>query len=196
MAIVIPEDYGLATFKWSSAASGRIYNTTVGFAAPDLLTAATGLGNVVTGLQGAGEIFNAAQMLLGYSFVGADATYVNELGPQMLSAAANVSGTKSGEPVPPNCAFLATKRTARGGRRGRGRFFLPPVWVPEHEINAAGVISSGQVTIVQLLLEGLIAEMSAQDIPAVLLHSDGGTPDEITGVTVQSRLATQRRRLR
>lgn len=107
------------------------------------------------------------------------------------------AGTATGfEVLPQNCALLVHKRTALGGRRGRGRFYLPPFCENEGDVSAAGVIGSGGVTAIQTK----ISLAWRLDRGAVLLHGDSPSPlvpTPITnGFTLDSRIASQRRRLR
>lgn len=99
--------------------------------------------------------------------------------------------------LPPNCALLVRKITASGGRRGRGRFYLPGVI--EAYADGAGLIDSGTIAILQTnagtMLSNLLLDADIAQV--VLLHSTAPfTPTVITNFVVQNRLATQRRRLR
>lgn len=132
---------------------------------------------------------------------------------------ANV-GTNSGmSPPPQNVSILLTKQSAIGGRRGRGRMFLPSGFITASAISEIGIILSGTVTSLQTQATGLLTALETgpyQD-GMVLLHSEatvwqliGGQPrrvvDEsapappdptpVTALTVSQLVATQRRRLR
>lgn len=117
-------------------------------------------------------------------------------GPITGSKLRNVTGTKSALTVPINSALLLQKTTARGGRMGRGRCFLPPIWTAEGNIDQSGVVTSFDLSGIQTLWDSALTALLASDCPPVLLHSDGSTPDPITSWTVNQTLATQRRRMR
>jgi hypothetical protein len=106
--------------------------------------------------------------------------------------------------LPPNCALLVHKTSARGGRRGRGRMYLP--WfVDETECDEAGVILPASVTQYQTSMNTFRGALSTGGNPMVLLHqpSEPGTvhpttpgpPNVVTGLVVDRIIATQRRRL-
>jgi hypothetical protein len=99
---------------------------------------------------------------------------------------------------PPNVAVLVHKRTPRGGRRGRGRFFIP--WfVGETDIDEAGVITPAQVNALSIACEVFRAALASNAVPMVILHEDGktapGAPDLVSSLYVDRLVATQRRRL-
>ena len=103
-------------------------------------------------------------------------------------------GTASGESSAPNTAALIKKHTALGGRKHAGRMFQPGI--PEVEISAAGLLDGGVATSMQSDWQAFLTGMDAADVPLALLHSDATAPDLILGLTVDSLVATQRRRLR
>lgn len=100
--------------------------------------------------------------------------------------------------LPPNCAVLVHKRTARGGRRGRGRLFIP--WcVNETDVDEAGIILAAKVTSLQTAMAAFLTALSTNTVPMVVLHNAGltapGPPDLVTSMTVDRLISTQRRRL-
>lgn len=113
----------------------------------------------------------------------------------LSTAVAGGSGTTS---VPPNCAVLVHKRTARGGRRGRGRLFIP--WcVGEGSVDEAGIIASAAQTSIQNAMNTWLNNMTTNNVPMVLLHDPGitvpGAPNLVTALSVDKLISTQRRRL-
>lgn len=99
---------------------------------------------------------------------------------------------------PPNCAVLVHKRTARGGRRGRGRLFIP--WfVDETVVDETGTIQATWLGNLQTAMDAFLTGLSAAGLPMQILHGEGisqeGTPNEVTSLTVDPIIATQRRRL-
>lgn len=116
-----------------------------------------------------------------------------------LSAEIGVSrpGTSSAQTVPPNVAALLQKSTSLGGRRGRGRSFLPGI--PEGQVQASGVLDGGFKDDLDDSLAVLLGDLLLGDIPMVLLHDDSTgllAPNQVTAMVCSSTVATQRRRLR
>lgn len=113
-------------------------------------------------------------------------------------------GAQPGGVLPQNCAVLIHKRTARSGRRGRGRMYVPGI--PEGDVSQVGGITTlaGWQTALTAFYNRIVA---APDVLGpVLLHSTSPTvplltdpllvPDGITAFQVDGVIATQRRRLR
>lgn len=101
--------------------------------------------------------------------------------------------------LPQNCAFLVKKRTAFGGRQNRGRMYIPGC--PQESVDASGVLTAGKVASIAGKLNTWLDAINghAHVDTAVVLHGPGTfspTPTPITSLTVDARIATQRRRLR
>lgn len=103
-------------------------------------------------------------------------------------------GLNSSSTLPSNCAYLYRKRTALGGRKNRGRMFLPGVG--EADVNSLGVISTGVVGALQALADDLLTDLDAAGYPMHILHNDSTPPTQVTALLLDSVIATQRRRLR
>lgn len=98
----------------------------------------------------------------------------------------------------PNNAVLVHKRTNRGGRRGRGRMFLP--WmVSEGSILSTGTLSSAYVADMQTAMNFFLTQLAQVGLPMVLLHDPGKSPElepnVITTLQVDSVISTQRKRV-
>lgn len=107
------------------------------------------------------------------------------------------TGVAAAGALPPNCAVLVRKLTAAGGRRGRGRLYMPGL--PDSLCNAIGTITAGTVTSLQGDFDSvqtqLLAISGVEDL--VLFHDTAPfDPTPITEFVVQTKIATQRRRLR
>lgn len=107
-------------------------------------------------------------------------------------------GTRAGTSPSPNVAILCSKLTSRGGRRGRGRTYLP--WaVSTTDIQESGALISAWVTTVNTALASWKSGLAAASIPMVLLHSEGespaGAPNEVTSMVCSPLVGTQRRRM-
>jgi hypothetical protein len=105
---------------------------------------------------------------------------------------------------PPNVALLVHKRTARGGRRGRGRMYIP--WtLSTTSTGEGGVIAPASLTPMQTACNVWLSSISSGAGPVVLLHrpstpgtarpSTPGSPNVVTSMVVDPLCATQRRRL-
>lgn len=100
--------------------------------------------------------------------------------------------------TPPNVAILIHKSTSRGGRRGRGRMYVP--WcVQGTNIDEAGQIAAGVITSTNAAFLAWRLALIANNCPLVLLHGPGKTPvvapDPVSTLLVDRLIATQRRRL-
>lgn len=121
---------------------------------------------------------------------------------------ANNAGASSGTAGPPSVAFLIRKNTAFGGKKGAGRMYLPGV--KETDVDETGAVVAGKVTLLQTAFNGFLNDLAAANAHMHLLHSYGSytsskgvvtvvpsrTPDQVTSLAVDNRVATQRRRLR
>lgn len=198
MGVFIGNGYGQATLVFSSP----------GLLAPLVVT--HGLKDVPgTGLAAAASAAWAAALVAGgrilapgsyansYTFERVDVTIGTPTGPVLGTTSVAVTGTAAFNPAPANCAILVRKTTARGGRRGRGRNFWPPMFVDEGNVGPSGTIAAAQVTALGILLASTIIALNATNYPAFLLHDVSEiAPDAVTSWPLQTRLATQRTRLR
>lgn len=117
----------------------------------------------------------------------------NDIGPAYaggLPAQGAVTGTGS----PPNVAFLVEKNTAAGGRANRGRMFLPGV--TESYVTDSGALIPAAVADWQVALDAWLEDLDTNGSPMVLLHSASSDPTTVASLTIDGRVATQRRRLR
>lgn len=141
-------------------------------------------------------LFGANRFIGYYTYRGINATYMTETGPLPIEVNSNVTGTKPGNALPSNCAILVRKRTGAGGKQNRGRFFLPPAWIGEDAVDPDGTIVGSTADLVDHL-DQLLSDMTDVGLPARLLHTDSEmTPTPITSLQLQTKIATQRRRLR
>lgn len=110
------------------------------------------------------------------------------------TAAGSFPGQLNIASPPPNVAVLVHKNTTLGGRKGRGRMFIP-WYVDKGSIDEAGGIDGTQRTNINNSLDNMLTALDAADYPMRLLHNDSTVPSAVTGLTVDSRVATQRNRL-
>jgi hypothetical protein len=123
-----------------------------------------------------------------------------------ISENAPAPGTRGGASLPPNCAVLMQKRTGVGGRRNRGRCYLPHC-VGETDVNEGGVIAAAVLATLQNRADVWLDRLNNGGVPgtptpAFLLHGvdpvtgDPFIPTPVTSHPVSGTIATQRRRLR
>ena len=106
-------------------------------------------------------------------------------------------GSTTSPVVSPNVAALIKKNTAAGGRTGRGRMYMPGI--PEGQVNSDGVMVSAFREAITNELGTFRLGLETAGIPMALLHGAGSpvsTPIAITGLVCDTKVATQRRRLR
>jgi hypothetical protein len=119
-----------------------------------------------------------------------------------------VRGTSTTEKLPQNCAALIRKNTGLGGRPNRGRCYLPGV-LSEGGVNQVGAVETATVTDFQTraddwleaLALGATGSSPLVPTPMVILHGPSsagpaGPPTPVISLTMGTRIATQRRRLR
>jgi len=111
-----------------------------------------------------------------------------------VSTGIAASGTVGGGMAPPNTAYLLRKVTALGGRKHRGRSYVPGV--PRSYIDGAGGLTTATTAAVQGGADDFLAFLGAADVSMQLLHTGTETPDEVTAWQADHLVATQRRRLR
>lgn len=117
----------------------------------------------------------------------------NATGPIQFSPA-GVAGGASAVGIAPNVSALVRKVTAAGGRKNRGRLFLPGML--ESNVDPAGTLSPTFQETLQDAWADFAGQLVLDDMGPVVLHSDATAPTPVTSFGVDSKVATQRRRLR
>jgi len=120
----------------------------------------------------------------------------NETGAQYEHIETTV-GTAGGEVAPANTAILVTKNTIVGGRKGKGRMYIP--CPSESDVSPGGELGSAFVTALSADLETMRDNAFSEELPFRLLHGEYDpqpAPYHIESFTVSSTVATQRRRQR
>ncbi len=116
------------------------------------------------------------------------------------SSITGIVGTGTGTLVPQNTAYIIRKTTASGGRRNRGRMYVPGVL--EGVVSEAGVLAGATITALNasaatLKPGGAVHTAFGFLGDPVILHDSGSqTPTPITDLGAQLLVGTQRRRLR
>lgn len=189
----IPVGYGILTLKYTLSGRSLPYAFTFGFK-DDGTSSAAGIASTMGGdwlsANPASGVFN------NYVFNGAH-VLVNRSGSLISGDYVTTStGTVAGSPSSPAVAMLVKKTTGFAGRKFRGRFYLPPAFLGEANVDAAGNIDSATVTGRQTCMNTFFASCHTHAFDLYLLHRDGSGATALTGLTVESLVATQRRRQR
>lgn len=92
----------------------------------------------------------------------------NDTGSSGEHAGAAVNGASGTNAAPPNVAYLVTKVTLLGGRRGRGRMFFPGV--EETGVNDGGLNDQAVIDAWTIALDDMLGLLAVSDIPMYLLH--------------------------
>lgn len=117
----------------------------------------------------------------------------NDVGPIGIDTTVQGGGILTAQSAP-QVAFLIRKVTGLGGRRNRGRMYLPAV--AEADVTQAGLISSGVVTALNADFAAYWTAADVGDLTPAILHSNAQVPTPITAFVCDATAATQRRRLR
>jgi|tagenome__1003787_1003787.scaffolds.fasta_scaffold20480459_2 hypothetical protein len=91
-------------------------------------------------------------------------------------------------------SFLVHKYTGLGGRKNRGRIFLPGL--SDQDRDPYGVLIGSKVTELQNNLTDFYGLLQSSNLQPRLLHSDATPPTNILQFQLDGKIATQRRRLR
>lgn len=117
--------------------------------------------------------------------------------PLVFTHGAWEGGSGSFETLPPNVATIIEKRTALGGRKGRGRMFIPSPG--EAGVDNKGHFSSSQLAFLQTQCNEFLAGVNGISgvTEMVLLHTDPSlAPTTITSLVPKTLIGQQVRRLR
>lgn len=161
-------------------------------------TSATELAdNIYASYVGSGRPITAANVCDAYTFRGVVVRKQGDVGVEVGEHMESVVGTASASVLPPNCTTLWNKSTATGGRRGRGRAFIPIYAPGESTVDSLGVIPGVTVTATQALYDAFLIAAAGQGLFPQLFHQTAPfTPSPVLSFQMQSQIATQRRRMR
>ncbi len=110
-----------------------------------------------------------------------------------------VFGARVMASVTPNVALLVKKKTSLGGRKHRGRWYIP--WaVNESDADENGFILAADVQIAQTQMNNTLANLSGSGVALHILHnfvagSPTPAPTQVNQLLVDPLVGTQRRRL-
>lgn len=201
MGVVIP--VGLAQANIVMSLNGKVapMAMTLGVLPQVPMTASLVANRVHLSLISTGSLFaplEVAAMSNQWSYDGVNVTLMTGTGPILGSATANVNGTATQAGLVVNGALLVRKTTAQGGRKNRGRLFMPPAYVHEINVDANGNIAPPIPGDMQNRFQFFFDALETNELEPMLLHSLAAAlpPTAITSFVVEDRIATQRRRLR
>lgn len=192
--MLIPGGYGQVNLKFSGASVPFGAQMTWGFQdtlSDDAAAEATIIAN----------IWNAALLDNLQTTTIALTSVLVKHGPNSTGDSAEVGvsipGLEVGVGTSPAVALLIKKNTATGGRQGRGRMYMPGL--PEIHVETSGAYDASQLAVAQTRFTDFLGDLDAAGLPMVLLHAGPGSEPEpytVLGLSVDSRVATQRRRNR
>jgi len=189
--MIIPTGYGQLNFYFTGVAAPRGAQVTIGFenVGDESAEAAATLfgGNWETLIL----VHQSSQITLDHvkCKLGPNAT-----GSEGLFTSGEVGGDTGEHSMPAQAAMLVTKQTGLGGRKGRGRLFIPGFG--EANTDGGGTWNAALLAALQPDLNDWVDAASTGNCPLVLLHNDSTTPTLINSLTAQPLMATQRRRIR
>lgn len=205
MELNLPTGYYLAQlfFTGNAAPTGAA----ITFAGRDVggSTSAAGIAGIIATTWGT-NLDNETNSLLTLGTVRVKKGPMED-GPFGVVNTAN-TGNKAASAASPNVAYLVRKNTALGGKKGSGRLYMPGV--AEADVNENGDLVAARLTALQSAWQNFHAALQTATVPMYLAHSHGTyvntkgqtitvpaiTPSEVTSLSLDNRVATQRRRLR
>lgn len=117
--------------------------------------------------------------------------------PLVVIASGTDTGTNTADFLPQNIALLIQKRSILGGRRNRGRMFMPVL--TEDGVNEVGQLTPTQQASYQGIAADWLEAYNGEDGlgEMVILHTAAPSdPTPVAALVVSGTAATQRRRLR
>lgn len=143
----------------------------------------------------------AELLLTGDTMTKLTAYVANDGPPLIYEADINVAGDWTGNPLPSNCAVVVTKLSGLGGRWNKGRCFWPSI--NEQNVDANGVIVGSLRDAYTQRFNAFLDLVTDTNEPLHLDHlcifhdeSLGILPTPITEFRAESKIGTQRRRMR
>lgn len=206
MPIIIPEGYGELVARFSVLGRTNPVSMTMGVQITEPDDPQTVVDDFYDDLVGTTDLpglANAAEMYSQWSFLGVEGKFTID---GVLTGISSTDGTIAGTLATANImivssAVLVQKRTTRIGRRFRGRWYVPPVRVAEASVDYMGNIAPADfATISAPIFVTTSSMLAATTYKPCLLHDTGEStpppPTIISSFGVQTKMATQRRRLR
>lgn len=202
MSVVIPVGEAQASFVFNCSGIVKDMTWTLGVKSTGAIITPSAIAEAVydaitDNTDPRGALYKGDTIQSGWTFQGVSVSLMTATGPLVGQHIAPITHSGAAtQAVPPNCTWLATKSTALGGRKNKGRAYLVPMGATEADVNSAGVLSDVPRTIMNDSLALFLENLAAVDIVPLLHHSDGSAGTEIDSIVVGNLIATQRRRLR
>lgn len=197
MPVVIPPGFGQAAIYQSRTGDPEAYVSVFGIEMSDALDPNTTAAAVAGRFAAAFETEMPAEQRV----VRCQVRIGQDGGPPVIGEwAGSLAGAAPSNLVPQNSCTLVRWSSGLGGRRGRGRTFLP--WVHEGGVSNTGELTPTAISQTQTCVDDFLESMAGDPapLPLYILHAPGLTtapaPTLITGGSVANLIATQRRRLR
>lgn len=194
----VPPEMGIGSVNWSAAGDLEVMSSTFGLAGGGAgLPAPADWAEIVHDAFVTSVLGTAARINVGYTYVGTEVRYNDGSGFVPYAHPAAVVGTRAQAPLPSNCAMLIRKRSAMGGRANQGRMYFPPAYLFEGNVDLNGNIDGADVTAMQVMFNDFMTELNTGGLYMQIFHTPSlSTPTEVTQLELQSKIATQRRRMR
>lgn len=196
MATIIPLDGTLAVFRFSLVGDLQPMVITLGLAETAGYDGTLVVQALYQAAVAVGRPFNPAAVMTPYAIEGVTCYHQTPAGFVVHEHNEHLQGTSPGNPVPSNCALLVKKVTAFGGRKNRGRMYVPPMNFTDTNVDNHGVMND-QPGLQANWNAFYVAITTDPEIPEpVVYHSDGSPGTPITSFVVDDQIATQRTRMR
>lgn len=189
MAIVIPDGFVQATLNYDAPTRSGSAATVLGFAKPGDLD----LVDIASQIWGAWEAH--LKPVTHQAWTLRDVVAVTETSGG-VSIGGPLTGSRTGELSPPNVTVLMKKSSAARGRATRGRTY----WgghLNDGDVYDDGSLAPTRRDTLLTAYTDFFDTISVDGINQVILHNTGAVaPTAVTSISVESKVATQRRRLR
>lgn len=197
MATNPPDGDFVVAHSWTSTGDLEPMSVTYGIHGNSPGNTADTVATEIDALWIIAGLSDPASFHVNWQYIGFTVTEYTAEGTIVAERPSAVSGTKAGTTLPPNCAMLFHKRTLSGGRRNRGRCFLPAAYLGEALVDNNGIIDNQTRLDRQTAWEAYRVAIFENDLIMVVHHESApfiGTP--VAAIVFDSKIATQRRRLR
>jgi len=198
--ITLKENEGVGRWVLQQAGDSAPFNVTIGFTATNIGLAGSFIAAMVSGWHD--ELRDSTTTDL--TCVEANGLWFDGTNEHSLLEPLAEAGTGGTGVLPSNCSLLVRKNTSFAGRAFRGRMYWPSM-LAEGDVDINGIIDGAVVTALQGHFDTLFDDY-LDSIPGAvpsLLHDkvtddvlDPTLATPLTSLTVQPKIATQRRRMR
>lgn len=197
MPTTIPPNATLAILRYSVTGDAEEQITTFGCQAEPTETAQSVADYIYSAAVFTGSIAHPSALNSPWTFVGVRVYKRLSGDPIFAEHTEPVTASSGGQTaLPSNCAMLVHKDTDTAGRKGRGRQYYPAAYLEETSVDTNGTILGSTYTTIQNRLNVFFDQLTVAPFQVSLFHADGAPPTQVTGFRLDTRIATQRRRMR